>query len=146
MAAFAEFLALFALLLGAPALEEGRVTAVYDGDTVLVSFASSTERVRYLGVDTPEAGDCYADEATRRNEELVLGKEVVLEADVSERDRYGRLLRYVSAAGVPVGETLVREGYGRVIAIPPNTSRYGRFKEAEREARAYERGLWAACS
>ena len=71
------------------------MTYIVDGDTIDVEIGGATYRVRYIGIDTPERGDCYFDEAKDKNAELVLGQYVRLVKDVSETDRYGRLLRYV---------------------------------------------------
>ena len=100
-----------------PGLPQARVTRVVDGDTIEVSMEGRRYTVRYIGVDTPESVapgqpvECYGREASRRNRELVEGRTVLLEKDVSETDRYGRLLRYVWADGVMVNAVLVAEGY-----------------------------------
>lgn len=102
-----------------PVAQSLRVTHVVDGDTVDVSTG---ERIRLIGIDTPERGECGFDEATRRVEELVAGASVVLVAGAHDDvDRYGRLLRYVDADGVDVGEVLLAEG----LAISRYDSRDG---------------------
>ena len=128
---------------------EGRVVHVTDGDTVRVRLASGREeRVRYIGVDTPEptAGECFADDATAFNARLVAGRDVRLVLDAEERDRYGRLLAYVHAGGVFVNAELVRAGYALPLTVPPNVRFEGRFARLARDARRAERGLWASCS
>lgn len=116
------------------------VARIVDGDTVDISGG---KRVRYIGVDTPETGDCFGSESTKKNKELVLDKEVRLEKDVSETDKYGRLLRYVWAGEIMVNEEMVRQGYAKVFTYPPDVKYADRFVAAEREARANKRGLWA---
>jgi micrococcal nuclease len=134
---------------GAPAgSEQGVVVSVVDGDTIDVRINGVVERVRYIGMDTPETVDprkpvqCFGKEASAKNTELALGKVVTLERDVSERDRYGRLLRYVYVNGVMINEALVREGYAHVYTYPPDVKYDTVFREAERAAREQGRGLW----
>lgn len=124
----------------APSPPTVRVSRIVDGDTVDIS---GNQRVRYIGVDTPETGDCFGSEATEKNKELVLGKEVVLEKDVSETDRFGRLLRYVWLGETMVNEEMVREGFAKVFTYPPDVKYADRFVAAQREARENKRGLWA---
>jgi len=125
------------------------VTRVIDGDTIEIEGG---KRVRYIGIDTPEitSTDCYGAEATRRNKELVLGKRVDLEKDVSETDRYGRLLRYVyvmaeKGTRIEVNKTLVQEGYAQASTYPPDISHQIEFKNAEQQARDRGGGLWGKC-
>jgi micrococcal nuclease len=134
----------------------GRVTRVVDGDTVKVRLAPGrgTRTVRYIGVDTPETvkpGEpvqCFGKAASAFNERLVEGRRVRLKIGRERRDRYGRLLAYVYVRGRGnpfVNAELLRRGYARTLAIPPNTDRAGRFAELERRARNDGRGLWSAC-
>ncbi len=124
------------------------VTYIFDGDTIEVVGG---ERIRYIGMNTPEIAhpgkpeQCFGREATERNRELTMGKEVHLVPDAENRDKYGRLLRYVWVGDTFVDLALVREGYARVLAIPPNILHASEFKAAEREARREKRGLWGAC-
>ncbi len=124
------------------------VTNVIDGDTIEIIGG---DRVRYIGIDTPEIDylaeeyECFAEEALERNRELVEGTHVRLERDTSNRDRYDRLLRYVYVDDVFINETLVREGYARAVSYPPDTKYYELFEEAEQEAREHERGMWKEC-
>lgn len=136
----------------APVEESFLVTRVVDGDTIELEGG---EKVRYIGIDTPETVkpgwpvECFGKEASRRNRELVEGKRVTLASDVSDRDRYGRLLRFAYLPdGTFVNELLVREGYARVASFPPDISKQDVFLAAERDARAAKRGLWAdgSCS
>ncbi|MFH1182732.1 MAG: thermonuclease family protein [Candidatus Moraniibacteriota bacterium] len=130
-----------------------RITNVVDGDTIDISTG---ERVRYVGVDTPETKhpikkvQCFGKEASEKNKELVEGKEVRLEKDVSNKDRYGRLLRYVylpaGQAGIGdlfINDYLARNGFAHAATFPPDVKFSKQFLEAEREARDNQRGLWA---
>ncbi len=125
------------------------VARVVDGDTIELADG---ERVRYIGMDTPETVDprkpvqCYGHEASAYNKNLVENKQVVLVADQVDKDKYGRLLRYVYLTdGTFVNLTLVEQGYARVLTIPPNDSLTSEFIAAAHEARAAGRGLWTAC-
>lgn len=131
--------------------ERAEVVRVSDGDTIRVRLAGGREvPVRYIGIDTPETVDprkdvqCYGREASAFNAKLVAGKTVELEKDVSETDKYDRLLRYVWADGKMVNEELVRGGYARSSAYPPDVKYQDRFRALEAEARQRGIGLWAA--
>ena len=122
--------------------DEVRVIRVIDGDTIEVSGG---RRVRYIGVDAPEVGggpQHYGPEATGFNNSLVAGRMVTLEKDVSDVDRFGRLLRFVYADDILVNAELVREGYARAKVYPPDTGHAECFAALEREAREAKRGLW----
>ena len=119
-----------------------------DGDTIWVTIAGQSYRVRYIGMNAPEMGDDlrspqpFAAEATARNAELVAGRTVMLEKDVSETDRYGRLLRYVWVGDVMINVELVRLGYARASTYPPDVKYQEQLLRAEQEARSAGRGLW----
>ena len=127
------------------------VVRVVDGDTIVVRLDGREQRVRYIGVNTPESVDprrpvqCFGRDAAARNRELVGGKTVWLERDVSETDQYGRLLRYVSVDGRLVNAELVREGYARAVTYPPDVRHATLFRDLEQEARTASRGLWGGC-
>ena len=119
-----------------------RVTRVIDGDTIVVE---GDYRVRYIGIDTPELypqPEAYGIEAWQLNRRLVEGKCVRLERDVSETDRYGRLLRYVYVDDVFVNARLVSEGLARAEAYPPDIKYQNYLKELEQEARRAGKGIW----
>jgi len=122
----------------------GPVVRVIDGDTIEVEIAGERERVRYIGIDTPEMSDRrsavreLAVEARRANARLVEGRRVRLELDVEERDRYGRLLAYVWVGDRLVNEALVRSGHAAPYTFPPNVRYVERFMAAAHEARAEE--------
>jgi len=135
--------------------ERGTVTRIVDGDTVVVEIDGVQARLRYIGMDTPEpdASDAdlraSADAATEANRALVDGRDVVLERDVSETDRYDRLLRNVwvqdqNGTLVMVGLELVRTGFGQVSTYPPDVKYVDLLRAAQDEARAAGVGLWAS--
>jgi len=133
---------------------EATVVRVVDGDTIRVRLASgAVERVRYIGVDTPESVkpdtpvQCFAKAASAFNERLVAGRRVTLVGDVEPRDRYGRILAYVYRRpdGLFVNAELVRGGYARPLTIPPDVRFSARFARLAEEARRAGRGLWASC-
>lgn len=128
--------------------EEVLVTRVIDGDTIEIAGG---ERVRYLGIDAPETVDpnrpigCFGPEASMENKELVEGKYVRLERDITERDKYRRLLRYVYVNDKLVNLELVRGGYAVIYTFPPDVKYQKELLAAQREAREAKRGLWGAC-
>ncbi len=106
-------------------------------------MGSITDRVRYIGIDTPESGDWLAEDATKLNEGLVYGKAMRLEKDVSDKDDFGRLLRYVYVDGLSVNAELVKAGLARATPYPPDVKYEALFKTLETEAANSSRGLWA---
>jgi micrococcal nuclease len=128
----------------------GTVVRVVDGDTIHVSIRGHTEKVRYIGIDTPEVRhptrgeEPGGREATRVNRRLVAGKTVRLELDVQERDRHGRLLAYVHVGDTMINAELVRLGYAQALTVPPNVRHASLFVELQRQAREAGRGLWAS--
>lgn len=116
------------------------VTRVIDGDTIELA---SGEKVRYIGIDTPERGECFFQEAKIANEELVLNKKVRLVKDVSQIDKYGRLLRYVYIDDIFVNEYLVKQGYAMVATYPPDVAYVDSFVKAQQEAQNNNRGFWS---
>ena len=132
----------------APGTLEGTVVRVVDGDTIHVRLGARVEKVRYIGMNTPEVHhptkgeEPGGREASEVNRRLVADKPVRLELDVQERDRYGRLLAYVWVGDVMVNAELVRLGYAQVMTIPPNVRHQQTFVKLQREAREAGRGLW----
>lgn len=122
--------------------ETGVVTNVVDGDTIDVSINGVVYRVRYIGMDTPEQGDYYFTESTNMNRSMVAGKQVLLVKDVSEVDRYDRLLRYVFVGETFVNYELVRQGYAQVATYPPDVACSDLFVDAQQDAVASGAGLW----
>ena len=118
-------------------------TRVIDGDTIEIKDqAGKTYKVRYIGIDTPEKGDPYFNEATQANSSLVLNKELRLEKDVSETDKYGRLLRYVYVGDLFVNAHLVAEGFAQASTYPPDVKYADYFLDLQRQAREQGKGLW----
>jgi micrococcal nuclease len=122
---------------GAPVVE------VVDGDTITVTLADGRETVRIIGINAHERGECLADEATRRLQDLVAGREVELVPDRSDRDRYGRLLRYVEVDGSDAGAELVRAGLALARRYPPDTERAEVYEALQQEAANAGAGMWA---
>jgi micrococcal nuclease len=130
-----------------------KVTRIVDGDTIHVDIAGKDFSLRYIGMDAPESVkpgspvEPFAREATKKNTELVGGRTVILERDVSETDRYGRLLRDVwlkaGSTYVLVDFELVLRGYARVTTFPPDVKYVDQLLAAERWARQAGVGLWS---
>lgn len=133
-----------------------RVTNVIDGDTIEVEVDQQKHKVRYVGVNTPETVDprrpvqCFGKEASNQNRQLVNGKMVLLTVDITEQDKYQRWLRYVylpqeDGSWLFVNDYLVRAGYAYTYPYPPDVRFDEKFKEAEKEAREGNLGLWSKC-
>ena len=116
---------------------------IVDGDTIHVQLDGRREKVRYIGVDTPETYkpgepvECYGKAASAFNARLVARRRVVLRTDAETRDRYGRLLAYVYRRpdGLFVNAELVRQGFATILTIPPNVAHAEEFLGLERQAR-----------
>ena len=132
-------------------LADGRVEAatvahVIDGDGVRLADG---REVRYIGMDAPEMRNIYgerelwAQEATDANARLVAGKRVRLEREVSDHDRYGRLLRHVYVDGAWVNGEIVRRGLATALSFPPNVKKAARLESLQQEAQSAKRGMWA---
>ena len=132
------------------------VDRVVDGDTIrIVAAGGRSERVRLIGIDTPETKDprrpvqCFGKEASAFTATLLpRSTRVRLVRDVEGRDRYGRLLAYVYRArdGLFVNLALAEGGYARALTIPPNVAHVDEFLAAVRAAREQSRGLWGRCA
>ncbi|HUP70556.1 MAG TPA: thermonuclease family protein [Acidimicrobiales bacterium] len=135
-----------------PRGNSARVVAVVDGDTVDVAWGGRRERLRLLGVDTPETVDisrpvgCYGPEASAFTKRRLSGRTVRLSFDRQRRDRYGRLLAYVELDGRRFNDELLAGGYARLLVIPPNGLHGRAMLDQELAARAARRGLWGACA
>lgn len=132
-----------------PQGESVKVARVIDGDTIEIEGGRT---VRYIGIDTPEtvhpqkAVQCFGREASNKNKELVEGKFVQLEKDISEVDKYGRLLRYIYVDGIFVNELLVKEGFAHASSYPPDVKYQDLLNSAQKEAQSQNMGLWAGCN
>ncbi|MGI6727697.1 MAG: thermonuclease family protein [Anaerovoracaceae bacterium] len=148
-------LAISILYLGIDGLMESdlygpyEVVRVVDGDTIILDIEGTDERVRLIGINTQES--VHPD--SKRNVEfgkiasdytksMLEGKEVEIELDVEERDRYGRLLAYVYLNGEMFNKILLREGYAQISTYPPNVKYVDEFADLQEEARDNEKGFW----
>lgn len=142
--------------------ERAEVVRVVDGDTAIVNINNEDYRLRFIGMDTPEYNknkgirEPWGKEATEFSKDLLTGKTVYLEKDVSDTDKYDRLLRYVwlkqptdpknpsyeEIESYMVNGILVKEGYARVKSYKSDVKYNAYFKELENEAQADGRGLW----
>ena len=127
---------------------DGTVVRIVGGDTIHVRIGARIEKVRYIGVNTPEVHhptsgeEPGGQEASEVNRQLVAGKDVRLELDVQDRDRYGRLLAYAWIGDLMVNAELVKLGYAQVMTMPPNVRYQQLFLKLQRDAREAGRGLW----
>lgn len=124
--------------------EKGRalVTKIVDGDTVVLN---GVVKARLIGVDTPERGQCYYGQASRFTARKLLYRIVRYEVGKDTRDRYGRVLVYITKKGGSFNESLLRWGYARTLPIRPNTKYGGKFSRLQDEARKHRRGTWKYC-
>lgn len=138
---------------GSQQLQEALVTRAVDGDTIDVRVRGRSDRLRLIGVDTPERGRPLASEAAKFTRDWLEGRQVWLEEDVQLRDRYSRRLAYVwleqpQNRSLPEVRTkmfnaiIVAEGYAQLMTIPPNVRYVDMFKVLQTEARENSRGLW----
>jgi len=123
-----------------PERELFKVTEVIDGDTIKIDTGES---VRLICIDTLERGQSGYQEAKDYLEGLILDKEVKLVKDISETDKYDRLLRYVYLDGDFVNEMIVREGHGEAYPYSPDTALCPQIQEAEDRAKGEGKGIWA---
>jgi micrococcal nuclease len=130
------------------------VSKEVDGDTIHVTINGADDRVRFIGIDTPETHgrgglvECFGKEAADHTASLIpVGTAVRLVRDAEPRDRYGRLLAYVYRArdNLFVNMALARDGYADVLTYPPNVAHATEFVAAVADARDHNRGLWSKC-
>jgi micrococcal nuclease len=134
------------------ATETAQVVRVVDGDTLVIDRGKGEERLRYIGIDAPESVrpetpvEFMGQEAAGANAALVKGRELVLERDVTDTDRFGRLLRYAwfqdGDAWRLVNLELVAQGYAQAVSFPPDVRWQDLLRTAERGAREAGLGLW----
>ncbi|MDQ3238980.1 MAG: thermonuclease family protein [bacterium] len=131
---------------GGTVRQHARVRRVIDGDTIEIENGVT---VRYIGIDTPESVkpgssiQCYGKEASVKNTALVLNQEIEMEKDVSETDRFGRLLRYVFVGAIFVNQQLIEEGFAYASTYPPDVKYRELFSEAQVNAQKNMSGLWS---
>jgi micrococcal nuclease len=130
-----------------------RVVEVYDGDTIAVDMNGKIEKIRLIGVDTPETHDprktvqCFGIAASEQTKQALTNQNVRLEADPTNtnRDRYNRLLRYVYLPDGRLWDAeLIKNGYGFAYTSFPFEKKE-EFKSLENDARTNNRGLWGGC-
>ncbi len=126
-----------------------RVVRVIDGDTIEISFKGKDEKLRFIGINTPETrhpekgAEPYGFEAAEYTKKLLDNQPVRIKFDIEQRDKYGRLLAYVYLSdGTFVNARLLKEGYAQVMTVPPNVKYAEYFVHLEKEAREAEKGLW----
>ncbi len=139
----AQVVAGSACLQGTP--QEADLLSVLDGDTIEVRLLEDQQvyRLRYIGIDSPESGAPFAAEAAAANARMVAGQLLLLFRDVSQVDRYGRLLRYVVAGEIFVNYELTRQGLASPVNFPPDEACASTFLQAEGDARADQAGWYA---
>lgn len=126
------------------------VERVVDGDTFEIRYQNKKEKVRLIGIDTPESvhpdaskNSDYGKKASDYMKELIEGKRVTLEWDTQVRDKYGRLLAYVYLEnGEMVNSLLLKQGYAQIATYPPNVKYVEMFTQLQKEARQNEKGFW----
>lgn len=130
-------------------LEEFKVIRVVDGDTFIIDYKGTEERVRLIGIDTPES--VHPNESKNTEEgiktsnytkERLEGKMIKLELDVQERDKYGRILAYVYVDGNMYNKELLELGYAKLATYPPNVKYVDDFTKLQEQARENKVGLW----
>ncbi len=126
------------------------VTRVVDGDTIELDYAGVKEKVRMIGIDTPESvhpdqakNTDYGKISSEFTKENLEGQYISLEFDVEERDKYGRLLAYVYLDDEMFNATLLQQGHAMVYTFPPNVAYADYFLELQTKAREDKLGLWA---
>ncbi|MEE9150950.1 MAG: lamin tail domain-containing protein [Thermoplasmata archaeon] len=133
--------ALFLVLreLALPSDETFEVSQIIDGDTFRLSTG---EKVRLIGINTPETGQPFYTDATEKISQLIGNNRVALEKDVKDKDQYGRLLRYVYVGSTFVNLEIVRGGFAISYSLLPNVKYLDDFEDAEQEARIAQVGIW----
>lgn len=137
-----------------PARETAKVSRVVDGDTIKVLINNSEDTVRLIGIDAPETVDprkpvqCFGKEASAKAKEILTGKTIVLESDLTQadRDEYGRLLRYVFLNDLNFDKFMISEGFAREYTFKGHAYKYQlEFVQVEEKAKKENRGLWESC-
>lgn len=134
--------ALFAVP-GFAASYTGTCVAAYDGDTITVRINGKLEKIRLLGIDTPEMGQQpWGTKARDYTRSLVVGKQVRVETDVQQRDQYRRLLAYVYVGDTFLNEAIIRSGHAMLLTYPPNVAKTDVLTRAQTAARNEGKGVW----
>lgn len=133
--------------------ERVKVSEVIDGDTFKIESGGT---IRMIGIDTPETKDprrpvgCFGKQASNETKKLIEGKVIILQKDISETDKYNRLLRYVflpleNGQILFINDYLVRSGFALVLTYPPDVKYNGQLRQAETAAKESKLGLWGRC-
>jgi micrococcal nuclease len=128
-----------------PQAESATITSIIDGDTIeVVLTGGAGETVRLIGINTPESGECWSEEASLVLAVLTpIGNDIGMTADTSDRDQFGRLLRYLWVGTMSVNQEMVQRGAAISRRYPPDTALAGRLETAQVTARTKGLGLWA---
>ncbi|MEI7818827.1 MAG: thermonuclease family protein [bacterium] len=138
-----------------PATKLVAVEKVFDGDTIAVTINGRSEKVRFIGIDTPETHDprktvqCFGQEASDWTKANLTGRSVRLEADSSQgvRDKYDRLLAYIwRDDGLLVNRALIEQGYAHEYTYQTSYKYQAEFRNIEKQARENNRGLWSSAT
>ena len=129
-----------------------KVSSIIDGDTIRVIINGKSEKVRLLGIDSPESSDprksvqCFAKEATNKLKNLINGKTVklVIDKTQSDKDKYGRLLRFIYLNGKDIDAEMIKEGFAFSYKQYP-TTKLNEYNKLEKLAREQNKGLWGNC-
>ena len=126
------------------------VVRVVDGDTFVINYNGTSEKVRLIGIDTPESvhpnkekNTEFGNEVSDFSKQMLTDKQVQIEFDVEERDQYGRLLAYAYLDGQMYNKILLEKGYAKLATYPPNVKYVEEFTEIQKQARKAKVGLWA---
>lgn len=126
------------------------VIRVVDGDTFVINYNGVNERVRLIGIDTPESvhpddekNTEFGVKVSNYSKEMLTGKNVMIELDVQKRDQYGRLLAYIYLDGQMYNKILLEKGFAKLATYPPNVKYVNEFIQIQKQARENGVGLWA---
>lgn len=139
--------------LGAQAITNSQIIEVIDGDTVIILFEGEQEKVRLVGINTPETKyapqgeQCLGADASAYAQEYLDGAGVMFVSDPTQaaRDQYGRLLGYIVVDGEDFGLHMLRQGFAREFTYDKKYQNQEIYREAEQQAKAEQRGIWGEC-
>ena len=126
------------------------VVRVVDGDTFVIDYNGKNEKVRLIGIDTPESvhpneekNTEFGEAVSNYSKKMLTGKKVQIEFDVEQRDKYGRLLAYAYVDGQMYNKVLLEKGYAKLATYPPNVKYVDEFTKIQKKARENKTGMWA---
>jgi len=126
-----------------PSSTDLKVREVQDGDTIILT---NGEKIRYIGMDTPERAEPFYSEATKENKEMLKGEKITLEYDLERKDDYGRTLAYVWADSLMINAELIKKGLAWVYLFSPNLKYRDQFIYLQKQAREKKIGIWSVPS